>query len=260
MLRYAELDHTVTAFEVSGNGPPLLLMHGAEADHRSFAAVADALSQHAMVINYDQRDCGGTKKRLAGDSSLFDVARDAAELVDFLGYETVSVLGTSLGGRVAQTFAIAYPQRVSNLMLCNTWPINANLAELNPRIRDLQRLASGLPETATALAKMYFSGEFVDTNPQVIDDLFGGPIFPGRAARRALVAEVQAAQISSITARTLLISGEEDCIVPTCVMRDMQLAIPKSEFTTIPKVGHAPSIETPDVIAAIVANWLATGT
>jgi pimeloyl-ACP methyl ester carboxylesterase len=254
MIRYAELSNTTTAYEIVGDGPPLLVMHGAEGDRSAFTAFAAAMSEHASVINYDQRDCGNTKRKGDGSSTLSDIAHDAAELIEYLGHQSVTVLGTSLGGRVAQTLAIQHPDRVGRLVLCNTWPVNADLAELNPAIQDLQRLAAGLPATARDLAIMYFTEAFIEANPQMAER-FSRP-FPGKAARQMLIAEISASSPSTIGLQTLFVSGEQDRIVPTSVMRDMCAAMPEGRLVTLPGIGHVPSLEAPECLARVVTEWL----
>jgi pimeloyl-ACP methyl ester carboxylesterase len=254
MIRYAELGSTTTAYEIVGEGPPLLVMHGAEGDRSAFTAFAAEMYEHATVINYDQRDCGSTKRKCDGPSTLSDVARDAFELIEYLGHDSVTVLGTSLGGRVAQTLAIQYPERVGKLVLCNTWPVNADLAEMNPEIQELQRLAAGLPATARDLAIMYFTEAFIEANPQTVER-FSRP-FPGKAARQRLIAEILASSPSTIGLQTLFVSGEQDRIVPTSVMRDMCEAMPQGRLVTLPGIGHVPSLEAPESLARVVIEWL----
>lgn len=125
MVHFADLQNSKTAYELNGLGHPLLLIHGAEADRHSFKALANALAGSATVITYDQRDCGDTVNH-AGTSSLVDLAHDAAQLIRWLGLGPVAVMGTSLGGRVAQALALLYPDQVRDLVLCNTCRCRCN--------------------------------------------------------------------------------------------------------------------------------------
>jgi pimeloyl-ACP methyl ester carboxylesterase len=259
MLKYAELGNTITAYEISGEGPPVLLMHGAEGSRENFTEFAAVLSQHATVINYDQRECGETKKKYDGNYTLADVAQDAADLVNYLGYKSVSVLGSSLGGRVAQTFAIHHPKLLDDLMLCNTWPVNALLFDLNPSITKLRDLSAGLPKTAREVASMYFPTTFVDVNPKIVEEIIARSNFSGRAARQALINEVADTPLSMIKARTLLIAGEEDRLVPPSVMRDMASVISECRLITMPDVAHVPSLQVPNELARIVKERIVTG-
>ena len=95
-----EADGVVTAYEKSGQGEPIVLLHGGEADHAMFDGLAAALRRHFTVIAYDQRDSGATKNPPSA-YSLADLADDAAALIRGLGYDRAHVFGTSLGGLIA---------------------------------------------------------------------------------------------------------------------------------------------------------------
>ena len=83
MTRFAQAGEVRVAFDIEGQGDPLLLMHGAEASRQMFAALVPLLAPHFTVIAYDQRDCGETEAP-ARPSTLADLARDAQQLLDFL--------------------------------------------------------------------------------------------------------------------------------------------------------------------------------
>jgi pimeloyl-ACP methyl ester carboxylesterase len=124
-----------TAYEVSGTGPPILLLHGAEADHRMFGPLVAELAPHAMVVAYDQRDCGATSTSPAGpdvDYGLVDLADDAADLLDGLGVAAAHVVGQSLGGVVARLLALRHPARVDHLVLASTLRAGSSLVDVNP--------------------------------------------------------------------------------------------------------------------------------
>src|ERR1700722_11313654 len=104
-----EANGTSIAFKRSGSGPPLLLMHGAEADHSQFNAFGALLAPHFTVIAYDQRDSGETRNQpaLYGPTELAD---NAGALIEALGYPRAHVFGTSLGGVIAQLLAARHPK------------------------------------------------------------------------------------------------------------------------------------------------------
>jgi len=110
------------AFECQGDGPPLLLMHGAEASRQMFAELVPHLSKHFTVIGYDQRDCGETEGPEHA-STLADLADDARQFIAALGLTRAHVFGSSFGGRVAQALALLHPGVVDHLVLGSTWPL-----------------------------------------------------------------------------------------------------------------------------------------
>ncbi len=214
------------------------------------------LAQHATVINYDQRGCGETE--YDGQAhTLEDLAGDAAELLDHLGYRSASVLGTSLGGRVAQAFAMFRPAYVDKLILCNTWPIDRLLTDLHPDgLRHFREMTEGLPGTAREVALMYYSEQFVNANPFVIERARARAKFPARMQRRALGAELHADAVARIQAPVLLLSGDQDRIVPPSVMRGMAETFPNARLIVVPGAAHSAAIQMPRTMAKLVAENL----
>lgn len=100
-------------YEATGSGHPLILLHAGIADSRMWDAQVAAFAPHFRTIRYDLRGFG--KTRLS--PGAFSYHEDVAAVLDFLGHERAHVVGISFGGRVALDFALAFPQRVSALVL-----------------------------------------------------------------------------------------------------------------------------------------------
>ncbi|SFM92494.1 alpha/beta fold hydrolase [Variovorax sp. OV329] len=255
-LKFADLEHTTTAYECVGEGPPILLMHGAEGNRHNFRDFSAELAPHATVVSYDQRGCGDTRYD-GRPHTLEDLAADAAQLLDHLGIPAATTLGTSLGGRVAQAFAMFRPERVSQLMLCNTWPIDRQLVELNPEgLRKLRDLTDALPETAREVALMYYPAGYIDAHPVVVERVRARAAFAARVQRRALAVESHEDPANRIRAPVLLLSGELDEIVPTSIMRGMADTFTRARLIVMPGAGHSASIQLPQAMAQLVAEHL----
>jgi pimeloyl-ACP methyl ester carboxylesterase len=107
------------AYTVTGDGPPVVLVHAGVADHRMWDAVAPALAERHTVIRYDLRGFGESPP----PTGPFSEADDLRRLLDHLGHERVRVVGASFGGRVAVDFALTHPERVHCLVtLSPPWP------------------------------------------------------------------------------------------------------------------------------------------
>jgi pimeloyl-ACP methyl ester carboxylesterase len=257
MTRFADLRSTRTAYEMHGAGAPTLLIHGAEANRESFAQLSSALSSRAnaplCVVSYDQRECGDTVSD-GKPHSILDLAEDAAELMAKLGFKRFSVMGTSLGGRVAQALSIAYPDRVEALCLVNTWPLDRLLAQLNPTgVERLRTLRAGLPSTGQELAAMFYTAAHVAQHPALVQR-FAHPKIGSR--RNALTLEVHALPPERIQARTLCISGQEDQVVPTLVMRMVADHIARANLVTVPLAGHSIAVQAPATLAGLIADFV----
>jgi 3-oxoadipate enol-lactonase len=113
-MRRLEANGTTIVYARSGTGPPIVLMHGAEADHSMFAPLAAQLAKRLTVIAYDQRDSGDTRNP-EQPYTLEDMGDDAAALIEGLGIEKAHVYGTSLGSLIAQSLAVHHPERVEEI-------------------------------------------------------------------------------------------------------------------------------------------------
>ena len=140
-MRRLEANGTTIAYARTGTGPPIVLMHGAEADHSMFAPLAVQLARHLTVIAYDQRDSGDTRNP-ERPYTLEDMGDDAAALIKGLGMEKAHVYGTSLGSLIAQSLAVHHPECVDRLVLAAAIRIGRTLAEIAPetagRMRELR--------------------------------------------------------------------------------------------------------------------------
>lgn len=100
--------------ESRGRGEPVVLIHGGQLDRRMWDSEFDSLADRFRVIRYDVRGFGRSP---AGVDTTFRSYVDLAALLDSLGITRASIVGLSLGGRIAIDFAIAYPGRVRRLVL-----------------------------------------------------------------------------------------------------------------------------------------------
>ncbi|MBA2962160.1 MULTISPECIES: alpha/beta fold hydrolase [Ramlibacter] len=254
MTRFVDLHGHRTAYDVRGEGAPILLVHGAEATRESFSALAEALAAHACVVTYDQRGCGESAAD-AGEHHIPDLAQDANDLMESLGFARFAVMGTSLGGRIAQSAALGQPARLTALVLCNTWPLDRAIADLHPEgARKLRTLRAGLPSSARALAEMFYTPAHVATHPQLADRFARAP---STSRRGLLAAETHPLlRAESISVTTLCLSGSEDRVVPSRVAKGLSARIPNSRFEPLPGVGHSAAVQAPALLADQIASFL----
>jgi len=99
-------------YEVHGEGPAVVLVHGFGVDRRMWAGQIDALSDHYMVVTYDLRGFG----KSSVPSATYRHYVDLAAVLDYLGIDKTSLIGSSLGGRISLDFAIAYQKRTTSVI------------------------------------------------------------------------------------------------------------------------------------------------
>jgi 3-oxoadipate enol-lactonase len=256
MTSFVQAGELRIAFDRQGAGPPLLLMHGAEASRLMFTALMPHLAPYFTVIAYDQRDCGDSEGPQAG-STLADLADDARQLVDALGLERAHVFGSSFGGRVAQALALRHPQSVDRLVLGSTWPLPAAYESLCPDAPRLAELRRKLPATAEELATWFFPAAFLQQRPELRAVFSNARSGSAQSARRA--ATVQStldAGVSAIAAPTLLLAGELDRVVPPGVTLSMAERIHGARSAVLPGVGHATALQAPELLAQHLVRFL----
>ena len=103
-------------YRISGEGEPVVQIHGAGFGHFNFAPATPVLSEHFRVVDYDQRGYGQSDRPLQHyDMEVW--ADDLAGLMDALGIDAAHVHGTSMGGMIAIVFAGKYPERTTSVVI-----------------------------------------------------------------------------------------------------------------------------------------------
>ena len=256
MTEFVQAGGLRIACDRQGKGPPLLLMHGAEASRLMFAALMPHLAAHFTVIAYDQRDCGDTEGPDAG-STLVDLADDAQQLIATLGLGRAHVFGSSFGGRVAQALALRHPQAVDRLVLGSTWPLPDAYEALCPDASRLAALRRQLPATAEELATWFFPDDFLRQRPELRRVFANARPESARSARRAATVQTTLEQeVSAITAPTLLLAGTLDRVVPPGVTLAMATRIRGATAVQLPGVGHATALQAPERLALQLVAFL----
>lgn len=246
------------AFFVRGSGPPLLMIHGADADHRMFAALTDRLAPHFTCIGHDQRDSGATVAPEPTAYSVADLAADAAAVIEAAGFSSAHVYGTSFGGQVAQSLASNHPNRVERLILGNTWRSGLRLADINPEVaRSLEALRADRAANAARIAAYFHPAPYLDSHPAVVAG-FGTSARDAaqQKRRRALMAQTTGADLARITAPTLVIAGEFDRLVAPATTLALIEHIPSSVGTVLRGAGHVPCVHMPDELGERIRKFL----
>jgi pimeloyl-ACP methyl ester carboxylesterase len=134
---FASVDGARLYYESAGTGPPVILLHGGNLDHRMWDSQFVALAREHRVVRYDARGFGRSK----WDTVPYQAHEDLLALLNILKIPRASLVGLSLGGRVAIDFALAHPLMVDRLVLASpglsgwqfargdtTWLIDARAA------------------------------------------------------------------------------------------------------------------------------------
>jgi pimeloyl-ACP methyl ester carboxylesterase len=249
--------------EVHGQGEPLFLIAGLGATHHLWELQVASLSRDWQVIVFDNRGSGQSDKATAPYSiALF--ADDTAALMDALGIEKAHVYGESMGGLIAQEFALRHPQRLRGLVLGCTTCGGPRSVPLSP---EAASLLSGMPvvppeEVVERVLSLFYSPKYrLEHGEEArlrIQSYFPLQTPPDAYARQlaACVAFDAYDRLPKIAAPTLVINGAEDALIPVENSRIMAKRIPKAELVLFPEAGHLYFHEVPEEADAAVTEFL----
>lgn len=260
-MPFAELTDVRCYYEVSGQGEPLVLVPGLGCTCRVWDAVRDDLSAHFTLICPDNRGLGQSVPKRQ-PHSLGDYSADLVELLDYLQLDRAHVMGLSLGGIIAQRFAMDHPERTDRLVLVScAHRFGPYLWEIAALVGQSLRYFPAKLFTRT-LEVLGGGPTYLDANPQAIDDkveeMARNPVPRTALARqlRCLAASNPKPEDYRIAAPTLVVAGEHDALIPHCYARRMAGLIPGARFHLIHEAGHNPFNECPDKALPPIIGFL----
>jgi 3-oxoadipate enol-lactonase len=237
-----------TYFEESGQGEPVVLICGFGAEVQAWRFNVPELSKHFRIICFDNRGAGRSS---APDEpySLRQMTDDLAALLDHLGVPAVSLLGWSMGGMIAQLFAVAYPSRVRNLALLHT-ATAPDAFTRGPFDAIEQMRKSDIPyeHSVRFLARMVYSPPTVNNAElfeRIVQFTLNNPYrqtLTGFLRQLEAVRAHESADVSAIRARTTIFAGEADQLTPAYLSQQLAAAIPQARLRVLPG-GHAGFVE-----------------
>jgi 3-oxoadipate enol-lactonase len=252
-------------YQDRGKGEPLLLFTGFSISSAVFDPLADSYGQHFRCLTFDYRGTGRSA-RWSGLLSMAALAADGLRVLDAVGVRSAHVYGVSMGGMVAQEFAIRFPHRVRGLILAGTSPGGPLGARPSPRqvAAVAWRVGGGtLRRRRPWLAPALFSEAFAAREPerarelQRYFELHRAPLSASAGQLLASVYHDRARQLDRIRAPTLVLHGELDAISPVANAHQLAAGIPDSELQLIAGAGHVFPLEAPEASLRAVLEWLA---
>jgi len=237
--------------------PVIVFINGLGTDHRIWDQVLSALPADLSALVYDLRG-QGLSEWVEGHFDVERASEDLAALLDGLGIGPVVLCGLSLGGLVAQAFALSHAERVRALCLCAT-AARIGTPELW-RQRAAQVQQGGLAAVAPQVIERWFSPAFFDSQPSAARGwrvlLERAPV-PGYLAGLHLLAETDLrSRVGRISVPTLALVGSADVATPPDQVRALADAIPGAEFVVLPGAGHLLCVEEPGSLVRSLDEFL----
>ena len=271
-VRTVVVDGQRLAYLESGEGPPVILVHGLGGSMWQWEYQDSALAASHRVITLDLLGSGLSDKP--------DIAYHPEQIVEFflkfmdrLGIERAALVGNSMGAGVVIGMALTHPERVDRLILIDGLPSGVREKLGSPLIR--RAVDTRAPAWLVRLANWLVGRRFTEKvlrevvhdpgvlTPLVIERAYRNRKLPGLippllalTRNLPLWEEGFALRLHEIKQPTLVLWGNDDHIFPKEVGRELHEIIPGSSFMVIPKAGHIPQWERPEAVNPILLEFL----
>ncbi len=235
--------------ETGGDGEVLMLLHGLFGALSNFTDLIDYFSKRYNVV-VPILPIYTLPREEAGLGGLLEFTK---RFVEFKEFRSMHVLGNSLGGHIAQLYALDVPNKVKSLCLTGSSGLfESGMGDGYPRRGDYDYIR--------AKTEVTFYNPAIATK-ELVDEVFETVNDRNKAfnivltARSALQHNIED-QITKINCPTLLVWGNQDTITPPFVGEKFKELIPNAELHFIDKCGHAPMMEVPNEFNEILETFL----
>jgi aminoacrylate hydrolase len=260
-MAIASVGGTEVFYEISGAGPPVILVSGLAGVASYWEPNIAELARHYTVLRYDHRGTGrSTRSEQAYSIEL--LADDLIGLMDALGIASASLVGHSTGGAIGQVIAARTPERIDKLVLYATWATLCPQMKLCMDLRQTVLRAEGPAAFHRASPLFLYPPRYVceawgqiskdleinvsnSTTPSILDARIEAVTsFDGRP------------YLGSIAAPTLVLVAEDDILTPRLVSEELYEAIGGAELKVLSYGAHAVSYCEPSAFNGAVISFL----
>ena len=252
-------------YEVHGKGEPLVLIMGIGLRGAHWFAIQDILAGEYRVIVIDNRGTGRSDKPEIPYTAKM-MAGDVVGLLDVLGIGAANVFGYSMGGMIAQEFALNYPGRLDNLILGSTYfggprriPITTEAVAF---AFDPERAKLSEEDKARGTIPWLWNKEFAENNPAAIERFiaisceYPTPPQTYLSQGNAVMTLDTYDRLPDIKAPTLIIAGIQDRSMPYENSKLLASRIPGAELAIIENAGHMFFTDSTEKASKIILDFL----
>ena len=249
------------AFERVGEGPPLVLVHGAAVDSRMWRPQLTALADEFTVIAWDEPGAGHSSD-VPANFALADYAHCLAALIDALDLGPAHVAGLSWGGTVALELYRHHPGLVATLILVDTyagWKGSLPAEEVRARVEGARQMLSAPADEFDPTFPGLFAGDPPAEFVPLLEEM-AAAVRPDsmKTALRVMAEADQRDLLPRIAVPTLLIWGELDARSPLTVASQFEQAIPDTKLVVLPGAGHMSNLEQPKAFNHAIREFCRT--
>jgi 3-oxoadipate enol-lactonase len=261
----AQLPGFQMGFDDSGDGMPVVFLHGFPHDRTLWASQRLALAPRVRCIVPDLRGFGHSSTH--GPFSMDQYADDVVQLLDWRSVERAVVCGLSMGGYVAMALWRRHPERVHGFVFCDTKAgadTDEGMAKRDDAIALVKR--DGARAIVDAQLTGMVSPSTRERRADVVNSLRA---MMGRQPAAGMIGALQALRdrpdsretLRTITVPTLVVVGEDDVLTPIKEARAIAEALPASarvRLEIIASAGHVPCLERPAATTHALSDFLST--
>jgi pimeloyl-ACP methyl ester carboxylesterase len=234
-------------YESHGDGEPILLIQGYGQYSGHWALLIPSFSREYRVISFDNRGTGQSDKPDI-PYTMKMMADDAKGLLDAIGIDLAHVFGVSMGGMIAQEFALNYPDKVISLMLGCTQCGGTETIQPTPEalafLFSPEMAKLSVEERARQTAPWLWTKEFINNNTKAVElyveitSRYPTPTHGFACQAKAIMAHDTYERLPQITAPTLVIAGNADRLIPAENSKILASRIPNAELVILENAGH----------------------
>ncbi|MEH7384447.1 alpha/beta fold hydrolase [Bacillus sp. JJ1521] len=260
-MPFAHYDQGSIFYEEKGNGEPLIFIHGVGLDHQMWEKQVKGLSQHYRVICYDMLGHGGSEHP-PGPYSLSHYVGQLAGLMQHLGLKESHVVGFSMGGMVAQAFALEFPEKIQTLTILNAVANRTDEQRKAILLRVEEVKKSGAQSTIETAIQRWFNPEFLVNNESVVNQIrtrlqTNNPHSYLAAYTLFATADQELwPKLTTIKLPTLIITGEHDVGSTPEMSMSMHQQIEHSELLIFPNMKHMLPAEDADYLNKEIEKFI----
>ncbi|MEJ2088314.1 MAG: alpha/beta hydrolase [Gammaproteobacteria bacterium] len=254
----------VIHYDIRGSGEPILLFNHSGTSNLSWSErFLEGLAAEHTIITPDHRGTGGSSPAAEG-LCMVDLAQDGIAVLRQEGIDRAAAVGASMGGAVAQEFALAFPEVVDSLVLLGTYAGESVRVAPEPWVDEVYSRIFQEPDVVKRwrmlLPTVYGAG-FLERHEEVALELeLKGARYTSNETLERHGAAVRAfdafERLPDLDVRTLVVHGTADPIIPIANGELLADRIRNSELLRLEGVGHLPATERPFEVADRIRRFI----